>query len=383
VSKHDVDDLCEAVMARDEIARILEEGHGASPAETRTRVETFLKEMQTKQRHQIYSALRHPLYPIIRKITSVVEHPEIPRDATAAGRVVYVSNHKSHMDYLVQLLALENLDVRPPLMAAGINLFGGPLGLIHRHVTGAIPIRRQTKDPIYLLTLKAYIAEVLRRHDLFFYPEGGRSYSGEIKAPKTGLLHACLQANVEGMVVIPAAVSYDLVLEDRALARQGGIKKRQRPFRAEVAEMIASAVGYRTRAFITFGQPIPFNAFGSDSRKDVLDLAHTVRESVGRLYKVVPTALVANAMKPSITPDELEARVVPVLERLELNRANLAVRDPKHAVDEGVRALIKRGVIHKTGNRLRVRDRLVLRYYARTIQHLLAEPAPLPAADRT
>ena len=89
---------------------------------------------------------------------------------------------------------LDDNGIRPPLIAAGINLFGGPLGLIHRHVTGAIPIRRNTKDPAYLITLKAYVAEMLKKHDLFFYIEGGRSYSGELKTPKTGLLHAALQA---------------------------------------------------------------------------------------------------------------------------------------------------------------------------------------------
>ena len=81
------------------------------------------------------------------------------------------------------------------MIAAGINLFGGPLGLIHRHVTGAIPIRRNAKDPGYLITLKAYVAEILGRHDLMFYIEGGRSYSGEMKSPKTGLVHAALRRN--------------------------------------------------------------------------------------------------------------------------------------------------------------------------------------------
>jgi glycerol-3-phosphate O-acyltransferase len=36
-----------------------------------------------------------------------VEHIEHVRAATAAGRVVYISNHKSHLDYLLELLALE------------------------------------------------------------------------------------------------------------------------------------------------------------------------------------------------------------------------------------------------------------------------------------
>ena len=107
------------------------------------------------------------------------------------------------------------------MIAAGINLFGGPLGLIHRHVTGAIPIRRNTKDPAYLVTLKAYVAELLGRHDLLFYIEGGRSYSGELKAPKTGLLHAALTADRSASVIVPMAVAYDLVLEDRILAHQG------------------------------------------------------------------------------------------------------------------------------------------------------------------
>ncbi len=89
--------------------------------------------------------------------------------------------------------------IRPPIIAAGINLFGGPLGLIHKHVTGALPIRRNTKDPAYLITLKAYVGELLHTHDLFFYPEGGRSYSGELKPPKTGLLSACLDAQRAGL----------------------------------------------------------------------------------------------------------------------------------------------------------------------------------------
>ena len=114
---------------------------------------------------------------------------------------------------------LDDHGIRPPLMAAGINLFGGALGLLHRHVTGAIPIRRNSKDPVYLVTLRAYVAEILKAHDLLYYAEGGRSYSGELKSPKTGLLQATLQADRHELSVVPMAVSYDLVLEDRILSR--------------------------------------------------------------------------------------------------------------------------------------------------------------------
>src|SRR5690606_16779152 len=105
-------------------------------------------------------------------------------------------------------------------------------------------------------TLKAYVAEILGRHDLLFYIEGGRSYSGELKPPKTGLLHACLLAQRSDLVFVPCAIAYDLVLEDFILAPQR-VKRQQRPFARELAEMVRYAVGYRSRAFVSFGASIP------------------------------------------------------------------------------------------------------------------------------
>jgi glycerol-3-phosphate O-acyltransferase len=385
VRDRELDDVCDAVLERRGIVARSRDGHGRTPVEAAARVTEYLDELHTTQRYQLYRLLQHPLYPIFRKITTTVEYPEIPRRAVKAGRVIYVSNHKSHTDYLVELILLDDLGIRPPLIAAGINLFGGPLGLIHRHVTGAIPIRRNTKDPIYLITLKAYVAEVLKRRDLFFYPEGGRSYSGEMKSPKTGLLHASLQAGVKGVQMIPTAIAYDLVLEDRALARQGGVKRRQRPFTRELAEMMAMAVGYKTRSFVTFGEPIMLDDYHAESRKDVVDLAHRIKEEIGRLYKVLPTALVATAMRASMTAVDLEGRVAGLLEQLDRTGARIAVRDPKRVVAEGAGALLKRGIMHKDGPKLRVRERSVLRYYARTIQHLFSTSASAgPAStDRT
>jgi glycerol-3-phosphate O-acyltransferase len=373
-----LDDITQAVLAREDVARYLRGGHGRSELEARERIHAYLDELRTTQRYPIYRALKHPLYPILRKIERIEEGVRIAQDATRDGRTIYVSNHKSHLDYLVEPLVLDDNGVRPPVIAAGINLFGGPLGLIHRHVTGAIPIRRNTKDPAYLVTLKAYVAELLQRHDLLFYIEGGRSYSGELKAPKTGLLHAALQANRPDAQVVPMAVAYDVVLEDHILAHQGA-KRRQRPFAREVAEMVRYAVGYQSRAFVTFGAPIRLGDTDPDSRRDVMALAHRIRETIGVLYKVLPTALVAAAMRPSITRRELESSVDALIEVLRAGGANLAVGTGRQAVEQAADALVARNIIYvERGGRFRVRERTVLRYYARTLQHLLAGPGRLP-----
>src|SRR6188472_142660 len=309
-----LDDITQAVLAREDVARYLRGGHGQTELEARERIHGYLDELRTTQRYPIYRALKHPLYPILRKIERIDEGVEIADALAARGRTIYISNHKSHLDYLVEPLALDENGIRPPIIAAGINLFGGPLGLIHRHVTGAIPIRRNTKDPAYLVTLKAYVAELLQRHDLLFYFEGGRSYSGELKTPKTGLLHATMQADARA-VIVPMAVSYDVVLEDHILAHQAG-KGRGRPFAREVAEMVRYAVGYQSRAIVTFGTPIPISGFDPESRRDVMTLAHDTRDVIGRLYKVLPTAVVAAAMRPSMTKRALEDRASAIIDVL-------------------------------------------------------------------
>jgi glycerol-3-phosphate O-acyltransferase len=357
-----LDEISLAVLAREEILKF-----------PREQVNAFLDELRTTQRHKFYRALQHPLYPILRKIERKHENLHYVSAAVRSHRVVYSSNHRSHTDYLVEPLVLDDNGIRPPLIAAGINLFGGPLGLIHKHVTGAIPIRRNMKDPAYLTTLKAYVSEILKKHDLFFYPEGGRSYSGELKPAKTGLLNAALSADRPDLVIIPVAIAYDLVLEDHILAHQS-VKKHQRAFGREIAEMVRYAVGYRSRAFVTFGAPIAAGDRDVHSRTDVLELARLVRARTGALYKVLPTAVFAAAMRPSITRRDLEARIDRLLEELAARHANLGVTSGRQAVEEATEPLETRGVIVSERGRFRVRERRVLRYYARSIEHLLVTP---------
>src|SRR5262249_15514017 len=158
----------------------------------------------------------------------------------------------------------------------------------------------------------------------FFYPEGGRSYSGELKPTKTGLIHAAMTADCPDLVIVPTAIAYDLVLEDHILARQR-VKKQQRPFARELAEMVRYAVGYRSRAFVTFGAPTPVDHRAGLSRSDVVALTRLIRTRIGASYKVLPTAVFAASMRPSITRRDLESRINRLLEELAARHANLGV----------------------------------------------------------
>jgi len=369
-----LDEITRAVLSRGEIAKYLEDAHGERGREARERIEGYLGELRTTQRYSMYRALKHPFNLLLRNVERIGENIEAAKTATRGGRVVYCSNHRSHFDYLIEPLVLDDNGVRPPVIAAGVNVLGGPLGLLWRHVAGAMPIRRNSRDVVYLMTLKAYVAELLHRQDLFFFPEGGRSYSGELKPPKTGLLNAALQAQHAHLRIVPTAVSYDLVIEDHVLARQR-VKRAQRPFSREIAEIARFAVGYKSRAFVTFGAPIAVDGVDHNSRRAVLDLAHTVMKTVGRLYKVLPTAVVAAVMRPSITRRELEERATALIETLGSCGANLGVTSGPAAVDAAIEPLEWRGIVVVENGRLRVRDRNTLRYYARSLDHLLESPS--------
>ena len=112
-------------------------------------------------------------------------------------------------------------------------------------------------------------------------------------------------------------------------------------------------------------------AYDPGARRDMVRLQRRVRNAVGKLYKIVPTALVANCLRPSIERTELEDRIDQLIETLKSSEANLDVSSGRAAIQAAIEPLETRGIIVTDGSRYRVRERAVLRYYARTIDHLL------------
>ena len=111
-----------------------------------------------------------------------------------------------------------------------------------------------------------------------------------------------------------------------------------------------------------------------------MDLAQTVLSAVGRLHKVLPTALVAAVMRPSIPRRELVTAVQGLIDRLAASGANLGATNGAEAVTQALALFEERGVLQPEGEIVRVRDRFVLRYYARQLKHLLVPPRPSPEA---
>ena len=68
------------------------------------------------------------------------------------------------------------------------------------------------------------------------------------------------------------------------------------------------------------------------------------------------------------------ALLITIIETLRSANANLGVSSGAEAVEAAAEPLEARGIIVAERGRFRVRDRNVLRYYARTLDHLLTSP---------
>ena len=94
--------------------------------------------------------------------------------------------------------------------------------------------------------------------------------------------------------------------------------------------MVGAAVGFESRVVRHLRHADPAEGLGPASRaRDVLTLAHTTREAIGRLYKVLPTALVAAACGRRCRARDLPSAVADVLGAAEGGRRQPRQRRPR------------------------------------------------------
>jgi glycerol-3-phosphate O-acyltransferase len=189
--------------------------------------------------------------------------------AAAGAPVVLCPSHKSHIDYLVLSFLLYEHGMTPPHVAAGINLCFWPFGAIARR-GGAFFIRRKVKgDRIYTAVLRAYVKHLLRdRFPQEFYVEGGRSRTGKLLPPKTGLVSMEVDAWLDGaaddVLFVPVAIDYEKLIEASSYVRElSGAEKQKESLRGLLG---AATVLFRQyeRLYVQFEAPISLRQVASE-----------------------------------------------------------------------------------------------------------------------
>ncbi|EKM94357.1 glycerol-3-phosphate acyltransferase [Stutzerimonas degradans] len=248
-----------------------------------------------------------------------VSHIEPLQDAVRGYEVIYVPCHRSHIDYLLLSYLLFRNGLTPPHIAAGINLNMPVIGGLLRR-GGAFFMRRSFKgNPLYTAVFNEYLHTLFSRgFPVEYFVEGGRSRTGRMLRPKTGMLALTLRSYLRSsrlpILFVPVYVGYERVLEGRTYLGElrGAAKKKESIF--DIFKVIGALRQRFGQVWVNFGEPLKLNEFldqeqpgwrqqnhAPEFRPDWLNattnrLAERIAQRLNEAAAVNPVNLVALAM---------------------------------------------------------------------------------------
>lgn len=322
--------------------------------------------------------------------------------------IVYIPCHRSHIDYLLLSYVLYHQGLVPPHIAAGINLNFWPVGAMFRR-GGAFFIRRTFKgNRLYSTIFREYLAELFHRgYSVEYFIEGGRSRTGRLLAPKTGMmsmtLQALLQSQSRPISVVPVYVGYEHVLEVDTYAKElrGAAKEKEN---AGLVLRVIKKLRNLGKGYVNFGEPITLSnylnqyypewkeGFSSEDRptwfhQAVDSVSNQVMVNINKAAAVNAMNLTGTALLSSrqraLSREQLIEQLASYQQMLQNVPYSTDVVIPKETPEkmlEHILDLERVGIIVEKDNfgeivRLEHNAAVLMTYYRNNIQHLFALPS--------
>ncbi|MBT8768588.1 glycerol-3-phosphate 1-O-acyltransferase PlsB [Metapseudomonas boanensis] len=202
-----------------------------------------------------------------------VNHIVQVQDIVQGHEVIYVPCHRSHIDYLLLSYLLFRNGLTPPHIAAGINLNMPVIGGLLRR-GGAFFMRRTFKgNPLYTAVFNEYLHTLFYRgFPVEYFVEGGRSRTGRMLHPKTGMLAITLRSFLRSsrlpIIFVPVYIGYERVLEGRTYLGElrGASKKKESIF--DLFKVIGALKLRFGSVAVNFGEPIKLAEFLDQQQPD-------------------------------------------------------------------------------------------------------------------
>lgn len=331
----------------------------------------------------------------------------LPRDAV----VIYLMNHRSNADYVLVGYVLSGQVAISYAVGEWARVF--PLEYIFKSF-GAYFIRRKYREKLYHAVLERYVQLITSNgvtQGIFL--EGGLSRDGKLGKAKIGLLDYVLGAARDPalrkrLYIIPVAINYDRVLEDRSLLRELDAREgRKRPPRYVQFSEVARYVWWNVvrllarrwkrygRASVVIGDPIAvapwleqqdretgvgfFAVERADRLARVQALSNVVLEKIAGLVPVTPVSLACAALQSFdadfVSRKKLVERMSEMREVLQKLNARVVHREgsAEDLFERAWRMLKMRRMLAETGDGYAIlpAGRPLTSYYANSIAHLL------------
>jgi glycerol-3-phosphate O-acyltransferase len=335
-----------------------------------------------------------------------VAHPETIAGVAAGNELIYVPCHRSTMDDLLMPYAIYTNGFAVPHIAAGLNLNLPVVGPLLRK-GGTFFMRRSFRgSALYTAVFMKYLGAMMARgHPIQYFIEGGRSRTGRLLDPKTGMLSMTLRSYIRQplrpVVFIPMYLGYERIMEvDSYVNELSGKPKEKESLLGFVRSLRRLRENYG-HVHVNVGEPIPLlpildahqpdwrSKLGQEGRGATVSaavdvLAQQIMRNINSAAAVTPVNLVALVMlatpRQVILESDLQRQVRLYLRLLELapysNRVTVTALDPVGIVDVALRA----GILQRVeGSALGLTQKYAasLPYYRNNVLHLFAMPSLL------
>ncbi|HEY1891725.1 MAG TPA: glycerol-3-phosphate 1-O-acyltransferase PlsB [Steroidobacteraceae bacterium] len=239
-----------------------------------------------------------------------VGHLETLERTAQGNEIVYVQCHRSHMDYLLLSYVIYVNGYPVPHIAAGINLNLPIVGTLLR-MGGAFFIRRKFRgNGLYTVVFMKYLAAIMERgHSIEYFIEGGRSRTGRLLQPKTGMLsmtvRSFLRDPARPVVFLPVYFGYERVVEGATYIGELSGKPKEKESVLGLIRALRKLRERFGRVYVNLGEPIALadvldrhdqgwrtRAFDEDAR--VPWIAAAVDDLAGRVMRNINAAAAVN-----------------------------------------------------------------------------------------
>ncbi|MEP6886006.1 MAG: glycerol-3-phosphate 1-O-acyltransferase PlsB [Gammaproteobacteria bacterium] len=262
------------------------------------------------------------------------EHVEKLNEIGDGAEIIYVPCHRSHMDYLLLSYVIYRKGFAVPHVAAGINLNLPVIGRFLRK-GGAFFLRRTFKgDALYAAVFAKYLGVMMARgHPLEYFIEGGRSRTGRLLAPRTGMLSMSVRAYLRDprrpVVFMPVYFGYERIVEGRTyIGELSGQAKEKESVIGLIKGVVAVLRSKLGKVHVNLGEPISLDEllcrhepnWRDAARADEQSRPGWVSEAVGDLATRINIEINAAA---AVTPVNLVAMAILATPRQALAEADL------------------------------------------------------------
>ena len=329
------------------------------------------------------------------------------------AEIVYAPCHRSHMDYLLMSYVVYHKGFAVPHIAAGINLNMPVIGSFLRR-GGAFFMRRSfSGNALYSAVFTKYLGLMMARgHSIEYFIEGGRSRTGRLLQPKTGMLamtvRSYLREPKRPIVFVPVYFGYERLVEGRTYIGELSGRPKEKESVLTLLRAIPELRRRFGKVYVSFGEPLPLDPLirrhapdwarepsGSDDRPPwlsplVSELATSIMTRINAAACVTPVNLIGLVMLATPRQRMGESDLVRLLELYAslLRRAPYSEQvwvtdmDGASMVRYGMSLGILKRQTHELGDILWMTEEtsVLTSYFRNNALHLLLMPSLLACA---